>query len=133
MKILVATKKTQGYRDNDFDFVPEGELVTIGTEHDGERVDGECGCRRSLAGIKSRKATTTVKVVDSRIDEDEYKGIIEKSEAKTWEMPVEKVKPVAKKIYVKLVAVARKYPVGTVLEYRGGKFNKRKPRVSRIR
>ena len=29
MKILISTQETQGYRDNDFCFVPEGEIIAI--------------------------------------------------------------------------------------------------------
>ena len=65
MKILVATKATQGKRTSDFSFAIEGELVMIPTmECDGEAVDGHCGCRRAMAGLESHSATTTVKVVE---------------------------------------------------------------------
>ena len=39
----------------------EGELVRFATECDGERVDGRCGCRRSMTGMSTLKATTTVR------------------------------------------------------------------------
>lgn len=71
MKIFVATSETQGTRANDFCFTTEGEIVRLGFECDGETVDGTCGCRRSLCGVRSRKATTTLKVVEMEIDEAE--------------------------------------------------------------
>ena len=40
MKILVATKETQGNRKNDFCFCDEEEIVKAGMECDGESVDG---------------------------------------------------------------------------------------------
>jgi hypothetical protein len=66
MKVLVATRETQGERRNDFCWVPEGELVTFPTfECDGDQSpDDRCGCHRSMTGVKSRKATTTFKVVE---------------------------------------------------------------------
>jgi hypothetical protein len=65
MKVLVATKDTQGRRQNDFCFVPEGELVTFPTfECTSGTVDDHCGCGRSMTGVRCRKATTTFKVVE---------------------------------------------------------------------
>ncbi len=66
MKALVATTETQGQRENDFCWCEEGELVTFGVEcdHRFEALDGPCGCRRSMIGLRSGKATTTVRVVD---------------------------------------------------------------------
>ncbi len=64
MKVLVATKQTQGQRKNDFCFCTEGELVKFGMECDGESVDGSCGCKRALCGMDTSKATTTMMVVD---------------------------------------------------------------------
>jgi len=61
--IFVATRQTQGQRDNDFCFVPEGEIVTFPVfTCTGEEADGACGCRRSLCGVHSSTGTTTVKV-----------------------------------------------------------------------
>lgn len=64
MRVLVSTKETQGNRKNDFNFVDEGEILTFGSECDGESVDGRCGCKRALTGLLHGKATTTFKVVD---------------------------------------------------------------------
>lgn len=65
MKYLVATRETQGKRDNDFCFVPEGEPVSpMGFECSREAVDGPCGCRRSLSGTTTLTATTTFRVVE---------------------------------------------------------------------
>jgi hypothetical protein len=64
MKVLVATEETQGRRPNDFCFTEEGELVLFGSECSRETIDGPCGCRRSLVGVRSGMATTTVRVVE---------------------------------------------------------------------
>ena len=50
MKLLVATTKTQGQRKNDFCWVPEDEIVQFAFVCDGEKIDGSCGCRRSMSG-----------------------------------------------------------------------------------
>ena len=69
MKILVATKETQGFRDSDFSWAREGELVRFDSEcdRDKNRIDGGCGCRRSMVGLETGRATTTFKVVEMDI------------------------------------------------------------------
>ena len=80
MKILVATKATQGKRTNDFSFATEGEPVMIPVmECDGEPVDGHCGCRRAMAGLESHSATTTVKVVERDLTPRRLELLIRKS------------------------------------------------------
>ncbi|MBB5857250.1 hypothetical protein ACFQ05_30580 [Amycolatopsis umgeniensis] len=60
MKLLVATSKTQGARENDFTHCVEGELLWIAPCCD----DDECGCSRSFAGLNSHRGTTTALVAD---------------------------------------------------------------------
>ncbi|WP_242901741.1 DUF7715 family protein [Actinomadura terrae] len=64
LKLLTATDTGQGYRDNDFDWCVEGELVHIGVvcARDRDDPDGGCGCGRSFAGLNSHRATTTAMV-----------------------------------------------------------------------
>ena len=64
MRVLVATKETQKARKNDFCHGEEGELVTYGSECDRETVDGSCGCKRSLIGFRTHRATTTFMIAD---------------------------------------------------------------------
>ena len=52
MKVLVGTKETQGQRSNDFSWAEDGELVMFGSECDREDVDGTCGCRRAMSGLR---------------------------------------------------------------------------------
>src|SRR3979411_381741 len=74
MKVLVATAETQGLRPNDFDFCVEGELVTVGLvcAPDRRDPDGGCGCGRAFAGLNSHRATTTAKVKEIELSEDDY-------------------------------------------------------------
>jgi len=60
MKLLVATTQTQGQRQNDFCWATPGEILHFGSECDREGIDGACGCKRSLSGLDSLKATTTM-------------------------------------------------------------------------
>ncbi|TDC83336.1 hypothetical protein [Actinomadura sp. 7K507] len=64
LKLLTATNSSQGFRDNDFDWCVEGELVHIGIvcARDQDDPDGGCGCGRSFAGLNSHRATTTAMV-----------------------------------------------------------------------
>lgn len=66
LKLLTATNSSQGFRDNDFDWCVEGELVHIGMvcASDQDDPDGGCGCGRSFAGLNSHRATTTAMVRD---------------------------------------------------------------------
>lgn len=71
MKVLVATKETQGQRPGmDFCFCREGELVTPGTQCSTGRWDDGCGCRRAWCGLETLRTTTTAKV--SEIDLTPY-------------------------------------------------------------
>jgi hypothetical protein len=78
MKVLTATKETQGWRDNDFCCAVEGELVLFPPLECGRgSVDDGCGCRRSMAGLGSHLATTTIKVADRReLDPETYFTLI---------------------------------------------------------
>jgi hypothetical protein len=67
MKVLGSTPHTQGIYDNDFKYVPDGELVWPPREVcDGGSVDDACGCRRAWCGSLSHKGTTTAIVLDVR-------------------------------------------------------------------
>lgn len=129
MKVLVATKATQGQRKNDFGNAEEGELVGFGSECDDEAVDGRCGCRRAMVGLGSRKATTTFMVVE-RPDLD-LEGLITAvhqsliaggwttagdPEGLAW----------AKDDAKQLADLATYFPLGSILEKRGKNLQTRK-------
>ncbi len=127
MKIFVATTETQGIRSNDFCFVPEGEMVLLGTDCDGGGVDDSCGCKRSMCGFTCHKATTTFKVVESDMTIREYTAaFIESDKASGFNSPVDLLKQDA---YLSL-EMASSYPVGTVLGRRGNRFEVREPKKS---
>lgn len=63
MKVLVATRRTQGLRRNDYCFTVEGELVLPAALI--ECCDpGRCGCGRGFPGLASSRATTTAMIVE---------------------------------------------------------------------
>jgi hypothetical protein len=61
MRLLTATRQSQGRRDNDYDWCVEGELVRFDVVCRSGRLDpdGGCGCGRGFAGMSSCRATTT--------------------------------------------------------------------------
>lgn len=62
MKVLVATRQTQGSVAGDYCFTVEGELVTPLVVECGS--PAQCGCGRGFPGLASSRATTTAVVVD---------------------------------------------------------------------
>ena len=115
MKVLVATSDTQGLRGNDFSYCIEGELVTVGLvcAADEEDPDGGCGCGRAFAGLNSHKATTTAKVKDVELSEEDYGEALRSSLAQQgW--PTEDVGELA----TWLVQLVSTWPTGSVIERR---------------
>jgi len=133
MRVLVSTKKMQKQRENDFSFVPENELLYFGFQCSGEKVDGRCGCRRSLVGVKCLKATTTMKVAESKLDEEGFAEVLHRAWKKggfTDSLEDGRTRDHARRMARELVAIAKKYPVGTILERRAT-FAKRRTRQTR--
>jgi hypothetical protein len=133
MKILVATKKTQGQRKSDFCHTIEGEMVihasVCNKDRNVKNPDGGCGCNRSLVGVITHKATTTVEVADWSISKNQFirDYIATLQDAGFYEA----VKDKQQIGYIKIVAHdllnnADRFEVGDVLEYRDLKFSKRK-------
>lgn len=123
MKVLIATKETQGRRKNDFSFTNEGELVKFGLECDGEEVDGKCGCRRSMVGFDSKKATTTFKIEERNITKKAFIKLFKESEEKAgWKFEDKDMVDFAKE----LIEIPSKFEVGDILEKRGEKISIRK-------
>lgn len=128
MKVLVATRNGQGARKNDFFHATEGELVTIGSQCDGEPIDGPCGCRRSMCGFDSRKATTTFTVKERDISRDDYAAALAESfsDADFRTTAAEVADEAAE-----LLRIASAFDTDEVLERRGNKVRVR-PRVPKL-
>jgi hypothetical protein len=124
VKILVATKETQRQRESDFCWTEEGEIVRLAFEcdRDKEDLDGKCGCRRSMTGCTSQRATTTMKVEDRNIKIEEYIEIIRESfiQAGWYKLMGEKVAEEHIMSDVKyMLSRVSKLPVGSIIEKRG--------------
>lgn len=124
MKILVATKLTQGVRANDFCWVPEGELVKFSIPCGRETIDGRCGCKRSMVGVKCSKSTTTVKVVKTFMVKSTLVNLMADSYVREgwWKFKDAKMLEAVGRDVDVLLKVARAHKVGEVLERRGDKF-----------
>jgi hypothetical protein len=126
MKVLTATNETQGWRDNDFCWAIEGEMVIFPPlECDCGRIDDGCGCRRSMAGLASHRATTTVKVADrEELDPDTYfmlisEGLRDQGYVTGVLMGKPEVNEWLRDVADELMSIADAFPVTTVLERRG--------------
>jgi hypothetical protein len=126
MKVFTATSETQGLRDNDFSWTVEGELVFFAPIECGRGyVDDDCGCRRSLAGMVSERATTTVKVLEREdLDPESYFVLVadalERQGYVTEELMTNpNVSDWVHDLTDELIWLAAGWPVGTVLERRG--------------
>jgi hypothetical protein len=121
MKVLVATKESQGTRSNDFHCANENEIVVFGFECDGETVDGRCGCRRSMTGIFSSKASTTFKIVESDWTLEDYKNAITQRLVKN-SLNADEAKEIAEEMSSELAEVANQFSLNQIIERRGHKF-----------
>jgi hypothetical protein len=126
MKVLTATSETQGWRDNDFCWTVENELVLfVPIECGRGSIDDRCGCRRSMGGLMSHLATTTVKVADiESLDPETYFRLIAESlndqgYVSNELMEVPDVSDWLHDLTDELMLIAEVFPVGTVLERRG--------------
>lgn len=124
MKLLTATGRTQGWRDNDFNWCIEGELVmppTMVCARDQDDPDGGCGCGRAWAGLSSHRATTTAAVQDLvGIGRDDFVEAVRSSlEEQGW--PTGEATEIADV----MIEIAADHRPGTVLEQRLGEIGVR--------
>lgn len=127
MKLLTATSRTQGQRDNDFTFCVEGELVIVALmvcETDRQDPDGGCGCGRSFGGLNSGKATTTALVSDLDFTRGDaalaIRSALEQSNFISLMDPED-----LDDVIADTLELADGFPVGTVVEQRLGDIRAR--------
>lgn len=126
MKVLTATSQTQGWRDDDFSWTVAGELVFFAPFECGQGLlDDDCGCRRSMAGLVSHRATTTIKVVEREdLDPETYfvliaDGLESHGSVSKELMGNRDVNEWVRGLTDELIYLAAGCLVGTVLERRG--------------
>jgi hypothetical protein len=116
MKYLVATQYGQGSRENDFFWANEGEPLHFGVECDREDIDGPCGCKRSLCGVDSAKATTTFRVAE--VDACQTINRLRDHFVRNWYMDEHEARQEAEEQSLEIAMLARQYEVGQMLERR---------------
>ncbi len=122
MKVLVATRRTQGDRPTDFVWTTDGELVSFPSVvcvRDREDPDGGCGCGRSWSGLNSHRAGTTAEVVELEMTREDYITAIASSVHQGGWTSEEKPAAVTE-LANELLDIADSYPVGAVLGNRLG-------------
>ena len=128
MKVFVATKETQGTRSSDFCFCDEGEFVHFSFEcsRDENNIDGGCGCRRSMSGFNSLKATTTFKVIDTNITFETFLEQLISSSKKAGWFPGLITEKDLREEAEDICKIASKFNVDYIIEKRGPHFQVRK-------
>jgi hypothetical protein len=120
MKLLRATTKSQGEVPGDFAFVPEGELVFLGSVCDTDLIKGSagigsCGCARSFTGLTSQKGTTTALVEESTMSEAELADRIHEHLVAGGWGGVPELPRMARDLAAEVVETATPHPAGTVV------------------
>ncbi len=129
IKCMVATKDTQGQRENDFCFATEGEIVRFGPLCCSDKdLDGGCGCARSLVGIESGKSTTTMKIVELDITQAKYLAMVKASVKKSDDDATDET---IEQEALEVLFASEQFGLGFIIEYRGG-FVKRLDRTTEI-
>lgn len=124
MKILVATKETQGQRENDFFWTKENEVLMDSFECERDKTpDGSCGCKRSLVGVETKKGTTTFRVAESVLMKTEVIELFMKSFEEAF--PSVNLSQEAEDSANYILEIAEKFEVEEILEKRGRKIQKR--------
>ncbi|MGC0252419.1 DUF7715 family protein [Pseudactinotalea sp. Z1748] len=119
MRVLIATRRTNGDVANDVDYCVAGELLMIGEYCDCCRIDpGSCGCGIAFSGLNSHRMTTTAIVAEVALSEAEVREAIRSSlRAGGWfdaDEP-ELAEQMVAEAWQRIQHVATHFEVGTVL------------------
>lgn len=121
MKILVATRDTQGERPDDFFFAQECEIVML---DDCDELHPGCSCKRSMVGAESGKGTTTMLVIESDLTRA---GFIERIRKANSIAGFDEL--VSESIFEaeadELLKLAAQFPAGAIVERNGDDFTVR--------
>jgi hypothetical protein len=117
MRVLVATKETQGSQPGDHCWTVEGELVTpVTVECCTPHL---CGCGRGFPGLASNRSTTTAIVADRpHLTREQVRTAIQDSlERAGWleELAPEEAAEVVEEHLLCIEAVCDAFPVGSVV------------------
>jgi len=120
MKIIVATKETQGQRADDFNFADEGEIVIVA---DCDHLHQGCDCERSMVGVRSGKGTTTMMVVEADMTRQQFIEQIRAGNQDYAEIGVSDAIFAAEAD--EMLKLAAQFPVGAVIDRDGDELHQR--------
>lgn len=125
MKVLVATRRSQGDREGDYMHGVPGELVWIPPSCDADLKNpaNGCGCTRGFGGLSSHKAMTTVEVVESHMTPEEVRVAFEVSlRDQGWippGTPSDVVEEILAETMVDILSHAEAFPLGALIRRDG--------------
>ena len=123
MKVLVATRSTQGTHSGDYAHTVDGELVTPLSVTCSS--PATCGCGRGFPGLGSSRATTTAMVVDRPLltRSDLAQAVEDALERGGWlhDLDDEAIDELVEAHVTSIELVCACYPVGTVVSRWGGR------------
>jgi hypothetical protein len=126
LKYFISTHRTQGQRANDFNSIPDLELVDLASKSHDDPDHPICGCARSFVGFDSRQATTTAEIVESDMTTTEYVGRFHAMLLALGFQDTPKLRADAANDATELLRIAAQWPVGTVVERRGDEIRVRR-------
>ena len=102
---------------------PRGKERAISALCRRESIDGSCGCKRSMVGMVCHKATTTMKVVEVELAEEDLALLLSESLGDAgFDIPLEAVEEEVRSV----IELCGHFPLNAVLERRGDDFIVRK-------
>ena len=125
MHLMVATRHTQGQRDDDYARTTDGELAFLPIlECDwGDPASYNRGARYFI-GLESGKETTTAEIIDRAIEPDDIVDYVDEKLATVgWTAAARRRE--AQRLAFEMLGIAARYPPGTVVEKRGSQIRPR--------
>ena len=122
MHVMVATRRTQGERDDDYAWAVDGELAFLAmVECDWRRFRNGA---RYFIGLESGGETTTAEIVELDVGADDIVTFVaEQLAAAGWTASARTQE--AERLAAEMLGIAALFPVGTVLEKRGREIRAR--------
>ena len=120
MKVIVATRRSQGELEDDYAWTLDGELVHLPMLVCA--TPDVCGCDRGFAGVSSHRATSTAEVADRELGRDDVVSAVAHSLADGGWFPEAEAHHAllaARDLVEPLLELADRLPVGTVVRRHG--------------
>lgn len=125
MHVMVATRRTQGERDDDYAWAVDGELAFLPMVECEWRIPERFrkGARYFL-GLESGGETTTAEIIELDVGADDIVTFVaEQLAAAGWSASARAQE--AERLAAEMLGIAALFPVGTVLEKRGREIRAR--------